>query len=124
VTEIIGKDFLGKRAPLGRVWAEIDGNIVAVEYETDPLRHPLTGQTGRLIDGVLTCPCGGTEFRYEERYRAVRRQEGNADGVLTFVTTLTADGPNLDEGDNTPGVVCTACDQSPLLPPDVSVTWS
>ncbi len=123
--EVIGKDFLGKRAPLGRVWAEIDGDIVAVEirYETDPLRHPLTGtgRSGRLVDGVLTCPCGGTEFRHEERYRAMRRQEGNADGVLTFVT----DGwDDLDEGDNTPGVVCTACDQSPLLPPDVSVTWS
>lgn len=61
---------------------------------------------GTLIDGVLTCTCGSTEFEFTENLVSSRSQDSNADEVLEFFS----DGwDDVSEGDGSPGVVCLSC---------------
>lgn len=83
-----------------------------------PARCSTCSATARLVDGVTTCECGSTEFRYEERVDSWREQERNADGMLSFKW----DPYNIDGGDDTPGVLCLGC-RRPVDLPDGVLAW-
>lgn len=71
-----------------------------------------------LNDGVLTCQCGSTEFRYDESHPSTRRLHANKDGVVAFISDF-----EWFDGDDDPGVVCARCEAEIQLPEEVTVDF-
>jgi len=68
-----------------------------------------TNAASRLVDGITTCECGSTSFRFEESYLVERAQLHNAEQQLTF------------HGDF---VVCVGCSRIVSVPEGVEVDFA
>lgn len=73
----------------------------------------------------LACPCGSTNFRYEENVLATRNVE-SFDGEQNIL--FIAGYCDYGDGDDSPGLVCNdyagGCGRSLELPDDVEVEWT
>jgi hypothetical protein len=63
-----------------------------------------TRKRSTIVDGVTTCECGSTEFKYEESHPSERTMATNEGGVLMFWSDF-----EWFDGDSDPGVTCCGC---------------
>lgn len=68
--------------------------------------------------GELVCECGAKTFTYEESVPVGRTMAGNDNGRLTFWSDF-----NWYDGDDEPGVVCTACEEPVQVPSEIELDW-